>query len=769
MKWIKTLKFRLMITMMALVLLTILIITVSIVSNQRQAIEAQARQELTALGQLLVTNSLSSLLFNDEESARQTLQSLQVRPDISRAVIFDDQARRFAEFQDKPSDTQINPVWINAVIEQERAQLIRENKAGLHLVLPMVSHGELMGALYLLDNRSALNTQMMAFYRVVTVTAVIAFFASFLAMLWLVSLFIMPVNQLLETIRDITLHKDYRQRAPAASTLEFNQLTDSFNQMISEIEHRGEQLEQANSELEQRVKARTEALETALTLANEANQAKAEFLAVMSHEVRTPLNGVIGFAELLKLNQLDNDSRETVDLLNDSAQALLALLNQILDFSKLDADKIELEHQHIELASFMRSVVETNRAKADRKGLKLQLTLHDYDGCISGDALRLRQILNNLIDNAIKFTHEGRVDIDVSTHQSDGEDWLSFEVSDTGSGINSSKLKQIFSPFAQADSSVTRKYGGTGLGLAICAQLIKLMKGHYGVKSEEEQGSLFWFKLPLKKLEKPAEADPKQALSSETTVASGERILLAEDNEINQSVAEGMLNSLGYDVEIVSNGAEAVSRCMQQKYALILMDYHMPQLGGIDATRQIRDSGEQGPNQQTAIVALTADVQRHVENQFRHAGANDLLIKPFKLEQLSQKVGQWLKGNNDEAASAVPVIDETVLDDIRQMSGEQASSLIGNIVELYLQKSPALIDDIHHSVRQGNADQLFRAAHALKSSSANIGAVRVSEVARHLEKLGRENLLEHVHPHLDTLREHYQQASVMLKAKVGEA
>jgi DNA-binding response OmpR family regulator len=208
---------------------------------------------------------------------------------------------------------------------------------------------------------------------------------------------------------------------------------------------------------------------------------------------------------------------------------------------------------------------------------------------------------------------------------------------------------------------------------------------------------------------------------------------------------------------------------MQQKYALILMDYHMPQLGGIDATRQIRDSGEQGPNQQTAIVALTADVQRHVENQFRHAGANDLLIKPFKLEQLSQKVGQWLKGNNDEAASAVPVIDETVLDDIRQMSGEQANSLIGNIVELYLQKSPALIDDIHHSVRQGNADQLFRAAHALKSSSANIGAVRVSEVARHLEKLGRENLLEHVHPHLDTLREHYQQASVMLKAKVGEA
>ncbi|WP_297812117.1 ATP-binding protein [uncultured Methylophaga sp.] len=769
MKWIKTLKFRLMFTMMALVLLTILIITMSIVSNQRQAIEAQARQELTALGRLLVTNSLSSLLFNDEESARQTLLSLQVRPDINRAVIFDENARRFAEFQDQTVQTQIDPAWINTVLQQDRPQLVRENKAGLHLVLPMISHGELIGALYLLDDRTSLNTQMTAFYRVVTITVVIAFFASLLAMLWLISLFIMPVNQLLETIRAITLHKDYRRRAPAASTLEFNQLTDSFNQMISEIEHRGEQLEQANSELEQRVKARTEALETALALANEANQAKAEFLAVMSHEVRTPLNGVIGFAELLKLNQLDNDSRETVELLNDSAQALLALLNQILDFSKLDADKIELEQQGIELATFMRSVVETNRAKADRKGLAMDLKLQDSDCTVMGDALRLRQILNNLIDNAIKFTDKGRVDIDVFTHHSDGEDWLSFEVSDTGSGISPSKLKQIFSPFAQADSSVTRKYGGTGLGLAICAQLIKLMKGHYGVKSEENQGSLFWFKLPLQKLEAPSVTPKPLPLPTETTAASGELILLAEDNEINQSVAEGMLRNLGYEVEIVSNGMEAVSCCMQHQYALILMDYHMPQLGGIDATRQIRDSGEQGPNQRTPIVALTADVQRHVENQFRHAGANDLLIKPFKLEQLSRVVNQWLKRGNDNAQTAVPVIDDTVLEDIRQMSGDQASSLIGNIVELYLQKSPDLIADIHQGARQGDAEQLFRAAHALKSSSANIGAVRVSEVARQLEKLGRENLLEHVHPHLDVLREQYEQATVMLKARLREA
>lgn len=774
MKWIKTLKFRLMVTMMVLVLLTILIITVSMVSNQRQAMELQARQELNALGRLLVTNSLSALLFDDADSARQTLQSLQIRPDISRALIFNSRGQRFAAFRQDGKQGEIERRLVDKVLSEEQPTQF-ENSQGLHLLLPMISHDEAVGVLYLLDDLASLNTQMTAFYRVVIVTAVIAFFASLLAMLWLVSLFTTPMNELLATIRDITLHKDYRRRAPQAATREFNQLSDSFNQMISEIEHRGRQLEQINTELEQRVKARTEALETALDLANEANRVKADFLAMMSHEVRTPLNGVIGFAELLKLNQLDSETRETVQLLNDSAQALLALLNQILDFSKLDADKMELEQQRIEIVSFMKSVVETNRAKADRKDLVMQLNLPDYDGCFSGDPLRLRQILNNLIDNAIKFTDHGQVSIDVMTLHSDGEEWLGFEVKDTGCGISPAKLKHIFSPFAQGDSSVTRKYGGTGLGLAICAQLIKLMNGHYGVKSEQNQGSLFWFKLPLHRLEAAEQTPLPLQAQSLPPVAAGQSILLAEDNEINQSVAAGMLRNLGYEVEIVSNGAEALSLCMHKRYDLILMDYHMPQMGGLEATRHIRNSGQHGPNSDTPIVALTADVQRHVESQFRQAGANDLLLKPFRLEQLNNTVSYWLAGGGNPAdhkttpRPEMPVIDESVLDEIREMSGEQGHSLIENIVELYLQKSPALIDDIHDGAHCGDADRLFRAAHALKSSSANIGAVRVSEAARQLEKLGRDNLLEQVHPHLDTLMETYEQARLTLKGRVREA
>ncbi len=767
MKWIKTLKFRLIMTMMGLVLLTILIISIAIVSNQRQALEKQALQDSTALGELLATNTLTAVLFDDAVSAKQSLEALRVRRDISQVMIFDEQARLFASYQNNGNLKLPDSGSLRQVLKTHEPVLI-ENERGLHLMIPMISHGDSIGVLYLLDNLASLRSQLAAFYRVVALTALLAFFASLVAMLWLVSLFTKPMNEMLATIRDISIHRDYKRRAPKASTVEFNQLADSFNQMISEVQMRGQQLETMNAELEQRVQARTEALETALELANEANRAKAQFLAMMSHEVRTPLNGVIGFAELLKFNELDDETRENVQLLNESAQSLLALLNQILDFSKLDADKVELEKQPLNMAGFMKSVVETNRAKAERKGLALELTLNECDADYLCDPLRLRQVLNNLIDNAIKFTAKGYVRVSLVAEQNDKDHWLNFEIEDSGAGIAESKLQSIFSPFSQADSSVTRQYGGTGLGLAICAQLIQLMKGQYGVKSQEKQGSVFWFRIPVQPLDltqtvsKPAKAPARQAR------ASGNLILLAEDNEINQSVATGMLENFGYQVEIACNGLEAVNACNKTRYDLILMDYHMPQMGGLEATALIRDSTGQGLNCETPIVALTADIQDGVEAEFRHAGADDFLIKPFNLEQLSDIVSRWL----DKAESSIKngaVIDEDVLEEIRRMSGEQAPELINNILELYLQQTPGLIDDIQHGTADGDAERVFRAAHALKSSSANIGAVKVSEIAHQVEKLGRHNRVDHVPQHLDTLLESYEEARMNLKSRLGDS
>lgn len=752
--------------MMLLALLTISIISIAIVSNQRDAMKRHAQKDLSSLGDVLATNTLSSVLFNDPDSATQTLASLRVRPDIEQATIYDLQADVFAAYQRDSDALSISKERILQLqsAEQSFSEVFDQ---GLNIFIPMISHGELTALLYLHDDMTALKQQLHHFYNVVAVTALVAFIVSLVAMIWLVRLFITPLNQLMSTIVDISHTKNYQQRAPKASTYEFNQLTNSFNQMIEEVEKRGKQLEYINEELEQRVEARTKALESALQIANDANNAKAEFLAVMSHEVRTPLNGVIGFAELLKLYKFDKDADETVSLLNESAQTLLQLLNQILDFSKLDASKVELEEQHLDIGPFMKSVIETNRAKAERKGLALSLTSTDCDVGYIGDPLRLRQILNNLIDNAIKFTEQGDVSVAVFEEKSDGENWLSFEVSDSGVGISKNMQKTIFSPFSQADSSITRRYGGTGLGLAICAQLIKLMGGHYGVKSQQDTGSQFWFKVPLKRAEVTQLNVQLDVVKHVEHHAVGNRLLLAEDNEVNQQVALGMLSNLGFEVDVVANGMDAISHSMETAYDLILMDYHMPQLGGVDATQYIRDSGEHSVNAHTPIIALTADVQSHVASKFKRAGADDILVKPFTLEQLANCTNKWLNKGATKKID-LPAIDESVLHDISAMSGEQSQSLIANIVELYLQRSPSLIEEIQQSLHGDDAEQLFKAAHALKSSSANIGAVRVSEVAREIEKLGRDNQMEHVPLYIESLIESYEQAKLMLKGRLGE-
>ncbi|WP_438970477.1 ATP-binding protein [Methylophaga sp.] len=767
MKWTKSLKFRLVMTLMLLGLLTISIISFAIISNQREVIRFHAQDDLNALGDILVTNTLAALLFNDPVAARQTLASLRVRPGINQAAIYDRDGEIFARFQrdsgaETPQTRQIRQV------QAQQKTIINENENGLNIFIPMISHGELVGLMYLNDDMADLRHQLLNLYKVVSLTAVVAFTISLVAMLWLVRLFTTPLNQLMSTIADINRNKNYQQRAPEASTYEFNQLAKSFNHMIDEVETRGVQLERINEELEQRVEARTEALESALEVANEANKAKAEFLAVVSHEVRTPLNGVIGFAELLKLYKFEKDAAETVAMLDESAQTLLQLLNQILDFSKLDASKVELEEQHLDIHSFMKSVIETNRAKAERKGIEISFNPEACHGSYLADPLRLRQILNNLIDNAIKFTDEGEVSVIVSEAKSADENWLNFEVNDSGVGISQDKLKSIFTPFAQADNSITRRYGGTGLGLAICARLINLMGGHYGVNSDKEKGTQFWFKVPLPHAD--IQKTDKQNVSDDTVKAKGEgnRVLLVEDNEVNQKVALGMLSNMGFKVDIVTNGLDAVSHSIDTEYDLILMDYHMPQMGGLDATKQIRDCGEAGANSSTPIIALTADVQSNVVNKFKRAGADDMLVKPFTLAQLDSCLNKWLKKVPHKMAE-LPVIDEDVLDEISAMSGEQNQVLMANIVEVYLQRSPSLIEQIKQSLTGDDAEQLFKAAHALKSSSANIGAARVSEIAHEIEKLGRNNQVDQAYPYIERLVESYEQAQLMLKGRFGAA
>lgn len=769
----RSLRFRLIASFMVVAIVSIVIIAGSVISHQREAVMQHARQEISALSKLLASNSLSSLLFDDAESALNNLHILNIRPDIRQAVVFDAAGQPFVSYQRSSNETRVDEGWLESSLTAGSMRLF-ENARGLHAFTPMLSHGEKAGLLYIEHDLATAKQRLAEFSQLVLITVLIAIIASAMASVWLVSLFMTPMANLLDTMRTITREGDYNRRAPKADTREFSQISASFNQMIAEIAERDQKLEQLNAELEQRVKARTEALESALTLANEASHAKAEFLAVMSHEVRTPLNGVIGYAELLKLKQLDGDTQSTVRQLNASAKMLLSLLNDILDFSKLDANKLELEQQPIQIASFIRSLIDAHQAKADKKQLQLNLNDEGCDDYYLGDPLRLGQIINNLIDNAIKFTASGAVCVNVTQLERDGQSWVRFAVSDNGVGISKDKLTSIFTPFAQADTAVTRKFGGTGLGLTICARLVQLMQGKYGVDSQPGEGSCFWFEIPMHRYASMAEESGSSEAHQAEWSLEGKRILLVEDNEVNQAVASGMLENLGCEVDIAPGGQQAVTLCRQQAYDLVLMDYHMPEMDGLEATAQIRLAESDNKNQLTPIIALTADVQNHVQTKFRHAGANDLLVKPFTFKRLTELLVEWLNTPRDEVLPAQhsndeDVIDDAVFEDIETMSGEQAQGLIRNIVDLYLQKSPALLEAIQQGMQQGDTEKLFKAAHALKSSSANVGAVRVSAIARELERMARENMLEQAKMELNSLVDSYRQAEQCLKGRLGEA
>jgi CheY-like chemotaxis protein len=325
----------------------------------------------------------------------------------------------------------------------------------------------------------------------------------------------------------------------------------------------------------------------------------------------------------------------------------MELVNEILDFSKLEANKVELEDKNIDAFSFMSTLKEINNIKARKKNLALTLEVDPQINNFLGDPLRIRQILNNFIDNAIKFTHFGSVEIRLKRQIHRRQPSLIFEVQDSGTGVDTSRLEHIFSPFSQADNSVTRQYGGTGLGLAICAQLIELMHGTYGVESEQGKGSLFWFRLPLRQNAfMPVDGDVTASRSAKQVTNQEDefnhQILLAEDNVTNQKLAIKLFAKFGIVPDIANNGREAVEMTKQYHYDLIFVDYHMPEMSGLEAVRIIRQSTEDNLNAITPIIAMTADTQESINAKLVDAGIDETLLKPYRFADLKALMDRWL-------------------------------------------------------------------------------------------------------------------------------
>jgi signal transduction histidine kinase/ActR/RegA family two-component response regulator len=375
--------------------------------------------------------------------------------------------------------------------------------------------------------------------------------------------------------------------------------------------------------------ARLRELELAKAAAEAANVAKSLFLANMSHEIRTPMHGVMGMAQVVLAGELPAESRENVEAIHGASETLLHVLNEILDFSKVEAGKVELERVPIGLRRMLDELRLTVRPLATLKGLQLDWTVEDnVPERVTGDAVRLRQVLMNLLGNAVKFTTAGAVGLRVEREP--GGEAIRFSVTDSGIGIPDDKQKLIFEAFAQADGSVTRRFGGTGLGLAISAKLVALMGGSLTVRSEVGNGSEFWFAVRLPE-SAAAPLEPEQAAARERP---GLRLLLAEDNAVSQRVAVALLGKRGHHVTVVANGVAAIAAWEREEFDALLMDNQMPEMGGLEAVGAIRAREAQLNRRRTPAVMLTASAMRGDRERFLDGGVDGYLAKPFRAEEL---------------------------------------------------------------------------------------------------------------------------------------